>query len=138
MTNLLLRTMTMKSKIGFGEYRDLCVQELIQLNKHSELIKMYYHLEKINFNDEVKDQLQIKWDRVIEKPGKNHEVYAKNIWGMIEEITDINKTFSKDNPNRFFMLHEKKAARKHYIKSNCIRQNKEKSRIGNRNRNQKH
>lgn len=33
MSNLLLRIMTMKSRIGFGLYRDLCVQELVQLKK---------------------------------------------------------------------------------------------------------
>lgn len=126
----------MRSKIGFGYWPDLCVQELIQMKKYRELISMYYHLEKINFDNEVKEYLGIKFERVIEKPGKNHEVYAKNIYEMVCDINDMNREFHKDNPNRFAILHEKKANRKRYIISNCIRQNKEKSKIGNRNRNQ--
>lgn len=136
MTNLLLRKMTMRSKICFGYYPDLTVQELIQLNKHSELIKMYYGLEKIDFDDQVKEELEIKFERVIPKPGKNWDIYYKNIYKMLDEIADMNRTFHEDNPAKWNMLHEKKAAKKHYIVSNCIRQNKEKSKIHNRNRNQ--
>lgn len=136
MSNLLLRTMTMRSKIGFGKYPDLCVQELIQMKEYRELLAMYYRLDKINFDDEVKEYLGIKFELVIEKPGKNYEMYAKNVYQMICDINDMNHEFHKDNPNRFAMLHEMKANRKQGIVSNCIRQNKEKSKIGNRNRNQ--
>lgn len=136
MSNLLLRTMTMRSKIRFGSYPDLCVQELIQLKKYKELISMYYQLDKINFDDEVKEYLGIKFERVIEKPGKNPEMYIKNIYEMVCDINDMNREFHKDNPNRFRMLYEMKANRKHTIVSNCIRQNKEKSKIRNRDRNQ--
>jgi hypothetical protein len=136
MSNLLLRTLTMKSKIGFGTYPDLCVQELINLKKYKELISMYYQLSKINFDEEVKEYLGITFELVIEKPSKNYEMYKKNIYQMVCNINDMNREFHKDNPNRFAMLHEIKANRKQGIVSNCIRQNKEKSRIGNRNRNQ--
>ncbi len=136
MSNLLLRRMTMKSKIGFGIYPDLCVQELIQLKKYKELISMYYQLDKIDFDDEVKDFLEIKYERVIPKPGKNYQMYKDNIFTMVCEINEMNKEFDKDNPNRFFTLNQQKTERKHKIVSNCIRQNKEKSKIGNRTRNQ--
>ena len=134
---MLLRKMTMKSKIGFGSFPDLCVQELINLKKYKELIKMYYSLDKIDFDDEVKDYLEIKFERVIKKPGKNYQMYKDNIFTMVCEINEMNKEFHKDNPNRFAMLHEKMAQKKHKIVSNCIRNNKEKSKIRNRNRNQK-
>ena len=136
MSNLLLRTMTMRSKIGFGYWPDLCVQELIQMKKYKELISMYYQLDKIDFDDEVKEYLGIKFERVIPKPGKNYQMYKDNVFAMVCEINDMNREFHKDNPNRFAMLHEMKANRKQRIVSNCIRQNKEKSKIGNRNRNQ--
>ena len=136
MSNLLLRTMTMRSKIGFGSYADLCVQELIQLKKYKELIQMYYQLGKINFDDEVKEYLGIKFELIIDKPGKNYEMYQENIYQMVCNINDMNREFHKDNPNRFAMLKEMKANRKQGIVSNCIRQNKQKSKIGNRNRNE--
>ena len=137
MSNLLLRTLTMKSKIGFGLYPDLCVQELIQLKKYKELISMYYQLEKINFDEEVKEYLGIVFERVISKPGKDYEMYKKYIYQMVCDIHEINREFHKDNPNKWAILHEMKANKKAYVVSNCIRQNKEKSKIGNRNRNQK-
>lgn len=136
MSNLLLRTMTMRSKIGFGNFADLCVQELIQLREYKELISMYYRLDKINFDDEVKEYLGIKFELVIEKPGKNYEMYAKNVYQMICHINDMNREFHIDNPNRFATLYQMKAKKNNYVISNCIRQNKEKSKIHNRNRNQ--
>jgi hypothetical protein len=126
----------MKSRIGFGLYRDLCVQELIQLKKYKELIQMYYRLDKIDFDTQVKEYLGITFEKVIQKPGKNYEMYDKNIYQMICDINDMNREFHPDNPNRFSILHEMKSAKKLYIVKNCIRQNKEKSKIGNRNRNQ--
>lgn len=133
---MLLRTMTMRSKIGFGLYPDLCVQELIQLKKYKDLIEMYYKLDKVNFDDEVKEYLGITFERVIPKPGKNYDMYYKNIYDMVSSINEMNREFHPDNPNRFAMLHEMKAKRKHQIVSNCIRNNKERSKIRNRNRNQ--
>lgn len=136
MSNMLLRTLTFRSIIGFGEHRDLTVQELCNLNKHAELIKMYYGLEKINFAQDVLDTLRINHDRIIKKPGKSWDIYYSNIRTMIDEIIAINGTF--EGAGKFQMLNEKKAKKKHYIVQNCIRQNKEKSKIHNRNRNQRH
>lgn len=131
---MLLRTMTMRSRIGFGDWPELCVQELIQMKKYKELISMYYRLDKIDFDNEVKEYLGIKFERVIPKPGKNYQMYHDNVFQMVCEINDMNREFHKDNPNRFAMLYEMKANKKHNIVSNCIRQNKEKSKIRNRDR----
>lgn len=81
--------MTFKSRIEFGIYPELTVQELINMNKHSELIKMYYGLEKIDFVDEVKEQLHITGDRLIPKPGKSWYMYYANISKMLQEIIDV-------------------------------------------------
>lgn len=136
MSNLLLRIMTMKSIIGFGYYPELTVLELINMQKHSELIKMYYMLEKIDFDDDVKNILRITKERTICKPGKDYIMYGQNIIKMIDEIQYMEMSFDKDNPARWNLLNEKKRASKHYVISNCIRQNREKSKIHNRNRNQ--
>ena len=71
MTVLRLRTMTLKSVIGFGPFSDNTVGELIIMKKHKELIRMYYSLERINYNDEVKALLFITKEREIPKPGKD-------------------------------------------------------------------
>jgi hypothetical protein len=131
MSNLLLRKMTLRSVIGFGRYPELSVQELINLNKHSELIKMYYGLEKIDFDDEVKEILQIRGDRIIPKPSKSWEVYGANIRSMIDEIIAINK--AHDN----WMLKKEKAFNKnHYKVTSGIRSTVEDCKNHNKDRNQ--
>lgn len=67
-----LRKLTRKSRLGFG-YRDIkhiTIQDILIMNKHKELIKIYFGLGKINFIDEILDELGISEDMRIEKPGK--------------------------------------------------------------------
>jgi hypothetical protein len=40
------------------------------MNKHKELIKIYFGLGKINFTDDILDELGISEDMRIKKPGK--------------------------------------------------------------------
>jgi len=89
--------MALKSIIGFGNYPLLSVQELINMEKHSVLIQMYYRLGKIDFTDEVKGILKITKDREITKPGKDYMKYYQNICKMIDEIYEENKAKSKEN-----------------------------------------
>ncbi len=63
--------MTLKSVIGFGAFPDYTVGEMIIMKKYKELIQMYYNLERINYNDEVKALLFITKEREIQKPGKD-------------------------------------------------------------------
>ena len=67
-----LRKLTRKSRLGFG-YRDIkhiTIQDILIMNKHKELIKIYFGLGKINFTDDILDELGISEDMRIEKPGK--------------------------------------------------------------------
>ena len=67
-----LRKLTRKSRLGFG-YRDIkhiTIQDILIMNKHKELIKIYFGLGKINFVDDILDELGISEDMRIEKPGK--------------------------------------------------------------------
>ena len=67
-----LRKLTRKSRLGFG-YRDIkhiTIQDILIMNKHKELIKIYFGLSKINFIDEILDELGICEDMRIPKPGK--------------------------------------------------------------------
>lgn len=138
MSNLLLRTMTRKSIIGFGNYKDLTIQNLMDLQKHDELLSIYYSLEKIDFDADVKKELFLDEFRQIQKPGKDKQAYWKFRGQILFDIIEFNRSYHKDNPNRFFKRNNGMAERKHGIVSNCIRQNKEKSKIKNRDRNQGH
>ena len=67
-----LRKLTRKSRLGFGyrDIKDITIQDIMIMNKHKELIKIYFGLGKINFTDDILDELGISEDMRIQKPGK--------------------------------------------------------------------
>jgi len=67
-----LRILTKKSKLGFGyqDIKELRIQDLLIANKHKELIRIYFGLDKISFIDEILQEIGITEDMKIEKPGK--------------------------------------------------------------------
>lgn len=70
----LLRTLTRKSKMAFGKYRDYTVEEMLMSKKRKvSLIVAYYKLEKINFIDDVLEELLITPEWRIEKPSKDYD-----------------------------------------------------------------
>jgi len=54
---ILLRKLTEKSKLNFGEYRDYTVQQLIDLKKLYILRSYYYTLSKISYIDSILELL---------------------------------------------------------------------------------
>lgn len=69
----LLRTLTVKSTMGFGIHKELKVGEVINLNKKQYLRWCYYNLSNITFTEDILIQLGITEEYRIEKPGKNVE-----------------------------------------------------------------
>ena len=67
-----LRKLTRKSRLGFGyrDIKDITIQDIMIMNKHKELIKIYFGLGKINFTDDILDELGISEEMRIPKPGK--------------------------------------------------------------------
>ena len=72
-----LRTLTRKSKLGFGKWKDHTVQELLDLRKHLVLIAPYYKLTSINYIEDILIELKITEQYRIEKPSANKEMYYK-------------------------------------------------------------
>ena len=72
---ITLRTLTRKSKLGFGKWKDYTVQELLDLRKHIVLIAPYYKLTSINYIEDILIELKITEDYRIEKPSANKEKY---------------------------------------------------------------
>jgi hypothetical protein len=70
-----LRTLTKKSKLGFGKHKDCTVQDLLDRRKHVDLIGCYYKLTSINFTEDVLLELKIKFEERISKPGVDLDVY---------------------------------------------------------------
>ncbi len=73
--SVLLRTMTLKSKINIGKYKKETVEMLIGMRKQKDLISMYYKLTSVNFNEEVLNLLGITGKYIIDKPSVNKELY---------------------------------------------------------------
>lgn len=69
-----LRTLTRKSKIGWGMFKDCTVQELLDTRK-GQISWLYYHVEWMTFTDDVLEEAHIWEDRRIEKPGTNPGMY---------------------------------------------------------------
>jgi hypothetical protein len=72
----LKRVLTRKSILGFGyaEYRDLSVQMLLDLGRKDILIDSYFGLEKIDFIEDILDELGITPEFRIVKPSKDYEL----------------------------------------------------------------
>ncbi len=93
MSRILKRVLTRKSILGFGyaSVRDLSVQMILDLGKRTYLVSSYYGLEKITFTDDILDELGIKEEFRIEKPGKMKNYDEVN--GMVYKI---NNEYYKD------------------------------------------
>ncbi|TXB65310.1 hypothetical protein FRY74_07770 [Vicingus serpentipes] len=75
-----LRKLTRKSRLGFGykEIKEIRIQDILIMNKHKELIKIYFGLDKITFMDDILDELGISEEMRIEKPGKIKDLEERN------------------------------------------------------------
>ena len=76
-----LRKLTRKSRLGFGyrDIKDITIQDIMIMNKHKELIKIYFGLGKINFTDDILDELGISEDMRIQKPGKISDYNERDV-----------------------------------------------------------
>lgn len=75
---VLKRVLTRKSILGFGyaENRDLSVQMILDLGRKNLLIDSYYGLEKIDFVEDILNELGITKEFRLQKPAKDFEMRA--------------------------------------------------------------
>lgn len=72
-----LRTLTRKSKLGFGRNKNLTVQRLLDLRRNIELISPYYKITSINYTEDILEELKITKQYRIEKPSSDKDMYYK-------------------------------------------------------------
>jgi hypothetical protein len=89
----LLRIMTLKSKLNFGKYENLTIQEIINLRHTQYLRYVYYSFEGLSFNEEVLKLIGVINefnDNRITKPGVDLELHkyinSRNERSRIERI----------------------------------------------------
>lgn len=80
MSIVLMRTLTKKSIIGYGQYKDLSVQNLIDTKNHKALLELYYFFRNIDFIKELRDELYIINERVIDKKQPQEERVKKEYY----------------------------------------------------------
>ncbi len=75
-----LRKLTRKARLGFGyqDIKNITIQDILIMNKHKELIKIYFGLDKITFMDDILEELGIDEKMRIEKPGKIRDLEKRD------------------------------------------------------------
>ncbi len=73
---ILKRTLTKKSILGFGKYKNETVSKLLGMKCYRHLISAYYKLSSIDYDSEILQELGIidKW--TINKPGVDKDKYV--------------------------------------------------------------
>jgi len=71
----LLRKLTEKSTLKFGQYHDVPIYNLLDLNRNTYLRWVYYNSSNITFMDNILFKIGILENEFIQKPGKNPEMY---------------------------------------------------------------
>lgn len=119
---VLLRTLTRKSIIGFGNYKDITVQNILDLRQHKVLLEIYYFFRNIDFMPDILQELFIIGERVVDKKIPKERFDKKYyVWiGLC--LTDIidkqNKEFGRNK--LIGMARKNKRINKHIQKSNEI------------------
>jgi len=91
-----LRKLTRKARLGFGyqEIKNISIQDIIIMNKHKELIKIYFGLDKITFTDDILEECGIAEDMRIVKPGKIKDYAERDI--LVEKALVTVKSRKKE------------------------------------------
>jgi hypothetical protein len=126
---VLKRVLTRKSILGFGyaDVRELSVQMIIDLGKENYLIKSYFGLEKIDFTEDILDELKITSEYRISKPNKDIELgdlFFKNRYNKL--YNDLSndekiKLFSKMKKDKKFDIIRKDSSSKVFRSSEFLR-----------------
>lgn len=137
MPNLLLRTLTRKSNIGFGYFKDWSVGQMIDMCKLKDLLSIYYGCGKIDFCEELKTELKLSENLQVQKPGKGYGMFDRRI-NMV--IFDYVNSLPPDKAakNRSFVSKMYSANKKQCKAKDIIIGCKYQSKFKNRERNQKH
>ena len=107
-----LRTLTRKSLIGFGPFRNCTVEYMINQHRAGYLISLYYSASMISFREDVLDFLGITEEWRVEKPGIDKEV-ARSFFeanGYLEvKGVRVNQAYRKKLIHRKFYNVDRKA-----------------------------
>ena len=72
---VMLRKLTEKSTLKFGQYQDIPIYNLLDLQRNTYLRWVYYNSSNITFMDNILLKIGILQNEFINKPGKNIDMY---------------------------------------------------------------
>lgn len=123
----LLRTLTKRSKIKFGQYREHRVEDMIVNRVDKRYLRwMYYSLEGVTFLDEILDELNITEKDRIKKHGKDTELFEKIKKEYFEKLPEEKKSKLKEDQAVRDFNHYKRFQRKDdfsFSKERMLRRN---------------
>jgi len=70
------RIMTMKSKLGSGKYADYRLKTLFELSRESEILKAYFTITNVDFDEEVSSKLNLGVFK-LEKPSSDYKMFKQ-------------------------------------------------------------
>jgi hypothetical protein len=123
---VLKRVLTRKSILNFGytDVRDLSVQMMLDLGNHDYLINAYFNLEKIDFIEDILDELGITLEFQITKPSKNYDLgkeFLKHRYSNLsneDKLKNFRKNKSRDKARVVSSIKRKEyAEKKGYLKA---------------------
>ncbi|MGB0887509.1 MAG: hypothetical protein ACPGSL_05250 [Vicingaceae bacterium] len=96
-----MRKLARKSRLGFGyqDIKNITIQDIMIMNKHKQLINIYYGLDKITFMDDILEECGIMEDARIEKPGKIRDLDERA--KLVAKAVEIVKARKKEEVAAF-------------------------------------
>jgi hypothetical protein len=96
-----LRKLTRKARLGFGyqDIKHITIHDILIMNKHKELIKIYFGLDKITFMDDILEECGISEDMRIEKPGKIRDYPERDV--LVRKAMETVKARKKEEVAAF-------------------------------------
>ena len=122
----LLRKLTEKSILKFGQYSDLPIFNLLELKKYTYLRWVYFNCSNITFFENILLEIGITEEFFIQKPGVNSEFHKKLTETKREKMSfkskkHIEKVFNYATKNKINQL--KNLDKINYSKSSLTRKN---------------
>ncbi len=96
-----MRKLARKSRLGFGyqDIKHITIQDIMIMNKHKQLIQIYFGLDKITFMDDILDELGIDEKMRIEKPGKIRDLEKRS--ALVQKALVVVKARKKEEVAAF-------------------------------------
>lgn len=100
-----LRSLTRKSKLGFGKHANLSIQDMINVSMHAYLRWVYFFASNITFTDDILSEIGITNKYRISKPGIDKKKFNQIFDEYGEKLPYSKKRISEARKKSFKHQH---------------------------------